>query len=316
MAILSRYYLANTNDDELAWRYLLRIPTTPKEMKTMNITVSRTVWAIAHRFNLSSRSALGLTFAAIVILVAGGLTSCGNMAPIRVGYRGASLQIGGGQGGRPFAQRPMPMYDQQQTSGQTYSDYNGGQYGGQPYGGEQSSLGNSGLTPVSGQQIDVQLGQMVSNQCFGGQPVTPTAGCIRLAWVEAFGPETIWVNDFGRGRAQMQRVPQGEIVFFDPVTKQAWRINCHNRVRPIPVRHRQVVIQRPPIVMQGPVQNYGYQGWCPPPAPICRPAPMVCRQPQPRLMYVPNNCPPPRQQVNRCNPGYNGGQHGDGGWWR
>lgn len=137
------------------------------------------------------------------------------------------------------------------------------------------------------------VGEFVSNDCFGNQPVRPTPGCVKIRWEDAFGPQGPWINDFGRGRAQVQRIPVGQIVLFDQQNKWAWKEACGNRVmmavQPSQPRPQQIMRPYcpPPMVQQ--------QRYCPPPMmqqPYCPP-------PQPRLMFVPYP-----QQRQQCPPGY------------
>lgn len=145
----------------------------------------------------------------------------------------------------------------------------------------------------------VEIGQFIPNSCFGNQPTTPTAGCVRISYDQAFG-SGIWANDFGHGKAQIQRTPPQELVIFDQANKWAWRESCHNRVKPIEIRQSQPVPQQ--VVYQQAVYQQPYQQ-------PYQPRPLIsigiipagyrdnCYPPSWRSQYAP--CPPPIQYQRR-----------------
>lgn len=135
------------------------------------------------------------------------------------------------------------------------------------------SMGNDagGYQQQQMQRARLTAGQFVSNGCFGNQPVRPTAGCIRIKWEDAFGPQGPWINDFGNGRAQVQHIPIGQMILFDQSTKWAWKEDCGNRVMLVVPPQQQA---RPQVMPQRPYRQPWYSGW----------------QFQPGYR---NNCPPP-----------------------
>lgn len=141
------------------------------------------------------------------------------------------------------------------------------------------------------------VGKIFKDDCFGNQSATPTPGCIKIPWVQATGPDCrYWLNDIGNGRAQLQRVPEGEVVYHNQETKETWRIKCKNRVTvALPRQPR----QRPVMVQQQRVQQTIV---CPPPRPMMQPGP-YCPPPQPRMVVQPRPyCPPPQVRRPYCPP--------------
>lgn len=153
--------------------------------------------------------------------------------------------------------------------------------------------GRQQMTPPNAQTAHQQQtgprytpGQFVSNDCFGNQPVRPTRGCVRIKWEDAFGPQGPWINDFGRGRAQVQSIPVGQMILFDQQNKWAWKEACGNRVMmaipPLPQPQARPVVQQQwgrqqAIVCEPPIMRQP----CPPP--MIQP----CLPRQPRLVYIP-----------------------------
>lgn len=159
------------------------------------------------------------------------------------------------------------------------------------------------------------VGKIFNTDCFGGQSTTPTPGCVKILWTDAFGPDCkYWLNDIGKGRAQFQVVPDGEVVFHNPVTKETWRIRCKNRVvvalppqprpqpRPQPTFQQEWRQPQPRVICQQPQPRQQITNcWQPPrrpqpvvvcrPVPQCQPVPQCLpggqRQPQPRMPYPP-----------------------------
>jgi len=165
---------------------------------------------------------------------------------------------------------------------------------------EQGGPPNGGLYEQQPQQQSQQdprqtVGTVFSDDCFQNHPINPTPGCVRILWVKAYGPQCrLWLNDIGgdsrgRGRAQLQVVPEGQWVLFDKVTKKAWKPDCGNRVtvamppQPRPQPHPMVA---PPAQQHYRPQPVVKARYCPPP---------TC--PQPRQV-IRRKCPPPP-----CPPG-------------
>lgn len=166
----------------------------------------------------------------------------------------------------------------------------------------QGGYGQGGGRPVQQQrQIQPQLkvGDFVSSECFGNQPIRPTSGCVKITWDQAFGPQGPWINDFGGGRAQVQHIPTGQLVMFDQQNKWAWKVPCDNRVMLVIPQRQQAPQQAPPQqrrsggwTLQLPNINViqgGGQRYCPQ---MMRPN---CPPPPPRNMYG-AYCPPGQYQ--------------------
>lgn len=170
---------------------------------------------------------------------------------------------------------------------------NGGQRGYPPQ--QQMMAPEMGPAASSG-GVRVGVGAFVPSTYFKNQPTSPTAGCVEMPYSQAFGPGGYWANDFRGGKAQIQRVPEGEIVVFDQVQGWAWRKGCHNRVKPVETRRGQPQPMPQPRMMQQPPQqrrsNWGGLSSLINIRLDLQPG-MAMRQPQMR-------CPPPQQQIRMC----------------
>ena len=155
-----------------------------------NTLVSKTVRVTIRP--VSSKLLAMTIYAAIVISMAI-LTSCGNGPGIRVGYRGAMVEIGGGRGGRPMM---------------------GGRDGYQQV--QQRSAPH------------LTVGQRLGLEVFGNQPKHPTPGAQRTDWASVFGPNGPMINDKG-SYALVEHVPVGLQVLRGP-NNWTWKADCGNRI--------------------------------------------------------------------------------------
>ncbi len=145
-----------------------------------------------------------------------------------------------------------------------------------------------------------QVGQMISSEIFGNQPTTPTPDAIRIPWEQAFGTDqTVWVNDFGRGRAKVQMAQTGRTILFDRYYKWAWLPECHNRVVPLTAPQAPAPQPPAPLARSGWSFNFNLppivvtqEPYCRPPMPMQRHMQM-CPPPMQRQVYVQRPCPMP-----------------------
>lgn len=194
-----------------------------------NTVVSKTAWTTLQP--VSSKVIVTLLYAAIVVSL---LTSCGNGPGIRVGYRGAMMEIGGQRGGQRGG-RPMDGYQQHQ----------------------QQSMPR------------LTAGQRLGLEVFGNQPKHPTPGAQRTDWASIFGPRGPMINDKG-SYALVEHVPVGLRILYDP-NFGAWKEDCGNRLLNVPKQQiQQQLVQRqycPPqrrVEYCPPPQRRMIQ-YCPPP---------------------------------------------------
>jgi len=234
-------------------------------MKTK--TLVSVFWAMIQ--TISSAPAARLVFAAIsILIIATGFTSCSNGPGIRVGYMGATLEIGGrgGQQRRPQQQRMSS---------------------GQPYGG-------GGMYAGAGQQRIYVPGDTMGLGVFGNQPKRPVPGSTITTWDQTpFGTHSPMVMAYNsEGVAKVELVPirmpvyyyKGDGFFW------VWNAKCNNMVK---LANSYSQPQPPPQRMAPRPQSY-----CPPSYAPQRRIMQVpyCPPPHRQAMCLPVQrqwCPPP-----------------------
>lgn len=149
----------------------------------------------------------------------------------------------------------------------------------------------------NGGGVRVVVGEFVPSSYFRNQPPDPTGGCERILYAQAFGEEGgYWANDFRTGRAQIQPVPQGQMVFFDRPNGWAWKdgggkVNCRNRVKPVGTRRGPPQPMPQPRMMQPPPQQRR-ANWGEVSRPVIRVAEICIQR---AVMRPPQRCPQPQQ---------------------